>query len=47
MTTNLFGLKTNLQLQISPEKKTIQSRYIKKSFDIENQINTFTNIITS
>lgn len=36
-----------LQLQVFTDKKSVESRYSQKSFDTENQINTFTNVISS
>jgi hypothetical protein len=35
-----------LQLWIFPDKKDVRPRYEQKSFDIENQINTFVNIVS-
>ena len=35
-----------LQLWVFPDKKDITPRYDQKSFDIENQINTFVNIVS-
>lgn len=35
-----------LQLWVFPEKKNVTPRYDQKSFDIENQINTFVNIVS-
>jgi redox-sensitive bicupin YhaK (pirin superfamily) len=35
-----------LQLLILPEKDDVTPRYDQKSFDIENQINTFVNIVS-
>jgi quercetin 2,3-dioxygenase len=36
-----------LQLWIFPDRENVQPRYDQKSFDIENQINTFVNIVSS
>lgn len=35
-----------LQSQVFTDKKSVKSRYSRKSFDTENQINTFANIIS-
>jgi quercetin 2,3-dioxygenase len=35
-----------LQLWVFPDKEAVTPRYAQKSFDIENQINTFVNIVS-
>lgn len=35
-----------LQLWVFPEKENVTPRYDQKSFDIENQINTFVNVVS-
>jgi redox-sensitive bicupin YhaK (pirin superfamily) len=35
-----------LQLWVFPDKEDVKPRYDQKSFDIENQINTFVNIVS-
>jgi len=35
-----------LQLWVFPDKEDVSPRYDQKSFDIENQINTFVNIVS-
>ena len=35
-----------LQLWVFPDKEEVTPRYEQKSFDIENQINTFVNIVS-
>lgn len=35
-----------LQLWVFPDKEDVTPRYEQKSFDIENQINTFVNIVS-
>lgn len=36
-----------LQLWVFPDRENVEPRYDQKSFDIENQINTFVNIVSS
>lgn len=35
-----------LQLWVFPDRENVQPRYDQKSFDIENQINTFVNVVS-